>query len=546
MSKGIQREEAYRNYLERKERPLPRLERDDTEELLRRFHPDYAEDKKVSLRVGVNRGDRCHRQVAELLQADPMIDDADLAGAQVVETDILVIGGGGAACAAALVASDRGARVILVTKLRLGDSNTVMAEGGIQAAIDKDDTPRMHFEDTLKGGHNKGDKELIARMVTDGPEVILWLIRQGMQFDQDQFGDLLTRRAGGATADRVVYCSDYTGLEMMRVLREGVRKSTIEVFEYSPAVELLSNEEGNCAGAVIFSLDSRTYTLIKAEAVILATGGIGRLHLNGFPTSNHFGATGDGMVLAYRIGAKLLDLDSYQYHPTGMAFPVHLRGFLVTEGVRSAGAHLLNGLGERFVDELRPRDYLTAAVLRECSEGRAVAVDEDTVGVWLDTPTLERAEPGILQKLFPKLLNRFKKSEIDPEKEPLLVFPTLHYQNGGVMIDENGQTSVVGLYSAGEVCGGIHGTNRIMGNALLEIISFGRRAGEKASENIRGRGHKNVTIEHLRRLRRELALAGMSMASKSPILFPKISNFRGGSGPGSGDNDEEGQPGPSK
>jgi succinate dehydrogenase / fumarate reductase flavoprotein subunit/L-aspartate oxidase len=324
---------------------------------------------------------------------------------------------------------------------------------------------------------------------------------------------------------------------MMRVLREGVRKSNIEVLEYSPAVELLSNEDGNCAGAVIFSLDSGAYTLVKAEAVILATGGIGRLHLNGFPTSNHFGATGDGMVMAYRIGAKLLGLDSYQYHPTGMASPTHLKGFLVTEGVRSAGAHLLNGLSERFVDELKPRDYVSASILRECSEGRAVAVDQDTSGVWLDTPALERADPGILQKRFPKLLHRFKKSRIDPEKEPLLVFPTLHYQNGGIQIDEYGRTTVNGLYSAGEVCGGIHGTNRIMGNALLEIISFGRKAGAKATESLPGRGHKKVTIEHLRGLRRELAHTRMPMEKKSPILFPEISNFGKGS---AGDNDGKG------
>jgi succinate dehydrogenase / fumarate reductase flavoprotein subunit/L-aspartate oxidase len=187
MTKGINKKKAYKNYLAEKERSLPPLARDDTEELLGRFHPDYSEDWFETLKVGVNRGDKCHRQVAEILQADPMIDDADLAGAQVVETDILAIGGGGAACAAALIAEEMGARVILATKLRLGDSNTVMAEGGIQASIEKDDTPQMHFDDTFKGGHNQGDRLLIARMVMDGPDVVRWLIRQGMQFDEDQF-----------------------------------------------------------------------------------------------------------------------------------------------------------------------------------------------------------------------------------------------------------------------------------------------------------------------------------------------------------------------
>ena len=519
MSKGISREEALKVYHERSADVQPPLEV-DIPELLKGYHPDYDESSMELLKVGVNSGDRCHHALAKLLQADAIIDEADLAGSTVYETDVLVIGGGGAGCAAALVAAEKGARVILATKLRLGDSNTVMAEGGIQASIEKNDSPQMHYDDTIRGGHNCADNNLVKKLVMDAPDVIRWLITQGMNFDEDQFGDLVTRRAGGTTADRIVYYRDYTGLEMMKALREGVLNRKVDVWEYNPVVELLSNESGHCAGAVVQSLNKQTYTMIKAKAVIMATGGIGRLHLNDFPTSNHLGATADGLVLAYRLGAKLRDLDSFQYHPTGMAFPAHMCGSLITEGIRSAGAHLLNAKGERFIEELKARDCVTSAILRECAEGRGIKVDEDIQGVWIDTPTLERENPGILEKRFPKVLQTGKMCNIDPRVEPLLIYPTLHYQNGGALIDEDGATTVRGLYCVGEVSGGIHGRNRIMGNALLEIISFGRRAGAKASGLIHGRGHKKASVEHVSRLRRELTHAGLSMDMKTPVLFP--------------------------
>ncbi|MCW8829557.1 MAG: FAD-binding protein [Gammaproteobacteria bacterium] len=493
--------------------------------MLEQYHPDYRADTLDTIKVGPNSGDRCHRQLAELLQADARIDEADLAGAPVVKTDVLVIGGGGAGCAAALVARQAGAEVILATKLRLGDSNTVMAEGGIQASIEKSDTPQMHFDDTLKAGHFNAERELVAAMVKDGPDVIRWLIQQGMQFDLDEFGDLLTRRAGGTSANRVCYYRDYTGLEMMRVLREAVQNSDIDVWDYSPAVELLANESGHCAGAVLSNLKNCSYVQVVAKTVIIATGGIGRMHLNGFPTSNHFGATGDGLILAYRLGAKLRELDSFQYHPTGLAWPQHLAGSLITEGVRSAGTWLLNGHGERFIDELLPRDVVAAAILRECAEGRGITIEDGVCGVWLDTPGLELRNPGILQQRFPKLLNLGKKAGIDPSRSPLLIYPTLHYQNGGVVIDANGATTVPGLYCVGEASGGIHGKNRIMGNALLEIISFGRRAGEHAAAQRHNKGHKQVGLEHLSRLRRELTISGMPMERKSPMLFPDCAKF---------------------
>ncbi len=481
MSKGIEINKAKENYGAKESSRSGDFTGAEVpvEELLKAFHPDHK-DNTEEMQVGVNKGDSCHEQLAALLQADSMIDEADLAGTRVFETDVLVIGGGGAGCAAALKAVEGGVKVIMATKLRLGDSNTVMAEGGIQASIEKEDTPQMHFDDTIKGGHHKGNPELVKQLIMDAPDVIRWLIEQGMQFDTNEFGDLLTRRAGGTSANRVVFCKDYTGLEMMRVLREAVRNKRIEVWEYHPAIELLTDKLGNIAGAVLKNVDEGFYVIIKAKSVILTTGGLGRLHLNGFPTSNHFGATGDGLVLAYRAGAKLKNLDSFQYHPTGLAWPKHLSGFLITEGVRSAGATLINGRGDRFVNELKARDYVTAAILKECEEGRGVIVDEGTSnevrGVWLDTAGLEKKEPGIIEKRFPRLIQTGKTCGIDPREEPILIHPTLHYQNGGVEIDSGCKTSVKGLYASGEVSGGIHGTNRLMGNALLEIISFGRTA----------------------------------------------------------------------
>jgi succinate dehydrogenase / fumarate reductase flavoprotein subunit/L-aspartate oxidase len=444
-------------------------------------------------------------------------------------TDVLIIGGGGGGCAAALTAAKQGARVILATKLRLGDSNTVMAEGGIQAAVGEDDSPQLHFEDTLRAGHFCGEPELVAQMVMDGPDVIRWLIQLGVMFDLEEGrpmgGNLLRKKPGGASAARILSYRDYTGLEMMRVLREAVDLDpAVEVWNRCPAVELLSDERGRCAGAVIYNLESRTYVLVRARAVILATGGAGRLHLNAFPTSNHYGATADGLVLAYRIGAHLRELDSFQYHPTGIAYPAHLAGGLISEAARSAGAKLINGEGERFVDELKPRDVVASAILRECAQGRGIDRDGQT-GVFLDTPTLEMENPGILAKRLVTLRHLARKCGHDAAVEPFLVYPTLHYQNGGVAIDKDGATSVPGLFCVGEVTGGIHGRNRLMGNALLDILSMGRRAGAKAAESGAGAMAGRAGIGHVHAWQRQLTLAGLPLHVKAPQLFPGYAHF---------------------
>ena len=528
MATGIPYTEARARY---RSGATPALRADDItiDALLKAYHPDHGPNGRTALAVGVNRGDPCQPELARRLQANALIDDVDLAGAQMTTTDVLVVGGGGAGCAAALAAAQAGAQVTLATKLRLGDSNTVMAEGGIQAAVGADDSLQMHFEDTLRAGHWCGDPELVAQMVTDGPDVIRWLIKLGMQFDLEDDrpigGNLLRKKAGGASAPRILSYRDYTGLEMMRVLREAVDLDPkVAVWNRCPVVEMLSDDRGRCVGAVVYDLEWRCFVLVRARAVILATGGAGRLHLNGFPTSNHYGATADGLVLAYRIGARLRELDSFQYHPTGIAHPPHVSGGLVSEAARSAGARLINGQGERFVDELKPRDVVASAILRECAEGRGIERGGQ-VGVFLDTPTLELENPGILEKRLVTLRHLAHKCGHDPALEPFLVYPTLHYQNGGVAIDKDGACAVAGLYCVGEVAGGLHGRNRLMGNSLLDILSMGRRAGAKAAQAagtfIAGR----AGIGHVHAWQRELTTAGLPLHVKAPQLFPPYANF---------------------
>ena len=222
-------------------------------------------------------------------------------------------------------------------------------------------------------------------------------------------------------------------------------------------------------------MDNGQWLVVKAGAVILATGGSGRLHIQGFPTSNHFGATGDALVLSYRMGGKLLHPDTFQYHPTGAVFPEQLAGQLVTEGIRSDGAHLVNRNGERFINEMDTRDVVSSAIIRECVEGRGVMTAAGRMGVWLDVPLIDLIHgEGSLAKRFPAMIKQYARYDLDLRKEPVLIYPTLHYQNGGVQIDTNGESTVENLFVAGEASGGVHGRNRLMGNSLLDLIVFGQ------------------------------------------------------------------------
>src|SRR3990172_739151 len=283
-------------------------------------------------------------------------------------------------------------------------------------------------------------------------------MRLGVLFDRDEAGNLKMRGGGGTSVPRVLTCRDYTGLELMRVLKDAVINEQIRVLEFAPAVELLSGADGACVGAVLKNLDNDRHIVVQAKVIILATGGSGRLHIQRFPTSNHFGATGDGLALAYRLGAALLYIDTFQYHPTGSVYPEPMAGLLVTEALRSAGAQLVNAKGERFVNEMETRDVVASAVIRECHEGRGVATPGGRLGVWLDIPVVDRLHgEGTIEQRFPNMCRLFSRYGIDIKTSPVLIYPTLHYQNGGIRVDEQGQSTVIRLLVAGEASRGLHG-----------------------------------------------------------------------------------------
>ena len=241
----------------------------------------------------------------------------------------------------------------------------------------------------MKGGHHKNNPGLLKMMVENGPAIADWLLSLGVMFDRDESGNLKVRKGGGSSKPRLLTCSDYTGLEIIRVLKDEVLNRGIRVQEFAPVVELLSDENGNCSGAVLKDLDNQRYLIVSAKTVILATGGIGRLHIQGFPTSNHYGATADALPLAYRMGANLIYIDTFQYHPTGVIFPEQLAGALITEGLRSDGAQLVNRHGKRFVNEMDTRDVVSSAIIRECKEGRGVMTSAGRDGVWIDIPIVD-------------------------------------------------------------------------------------------------------------------------------------------------------------
>jgi succinate dehydrogenase / fumarate reductase flavoprotein subunit/L-aspartate oxidase len=504
----------------RRKQTFPRLSPADRDQLIHKYHPDYRASAYRPLRFGPNEGEKTVVELATLLEGDSPIDDRiDLIPHH--HADVLVIGGGGAGCAAALHAHEAGAKVILATKLRLGDSNSVMAQGGMQVSVAPEDSPVTHFLDTLKGGHMENDHHLLKVMVEEGPSIAKWLIDLGVLFDRQADGNLHVKKGGGSSKPRLLTCSDYTGLEIMRVLKDEVINRKIQLLEFCAAVELLGDGDGTCTGAVLKDLDNQQYVVVAAKSVIVATGGIGRLHIQGFPTSNHYGATGDGLCLCYRIGAKLSHIDTFQYHPSGAVYPEQLIGALVTEGIRSEGGHLVNARGERFVNELDTRDVVSSSIIRECEEGRGIRTMSGRVGVWLDTPLLDVEHgPGTVEKHFPAMVRQFERFGIDISKEPVLIYPTLHYQNGGVKIDTNSETEVNNLFVAGEASGGLHGRNRLMGNSLLDLMVFGKRAGLTAAARAGSMKHGKLTLKHLERFRAEAKRHGDLSGVVSPMILP--------------------------
>ena len=520
MEESIAKVEATRE--RRLKEAFPRITLDEKTPLLRVFHPDYVEGAMRELLVGPNKGEHTPNELADLLEGNSHInpDEIDLKAVD-YDVDVLVIGGGGAGASAALLAQEQGANVMLVTKLRLGDANTVGAQAGTQAADRPNDSPAIHYMDVMGGGGFTNIPELVEALVKDAPEVIQWLEQLGVIWDKEPDGSLHELSGGGASRRRLHSARDYTGLEEMRVLRDEVRNRQIDVLEFAPVVELILDDKGQAAGAVLMNLETREMSLVRAKAVVIATGGGGRLHYQDYPTTNHYGATADGLVIAYRAGAKLIFMDTMQYHPTGVAYPQQIVGQLITEKVRTLGAQLTSIDGEQFIHQLDTRDVVASAIIRECRErGKGLVTSTGQPGVWLDSPMIDiiRGKGTILREL-PAMYRQFKRFDIDMTEEPILAYPTLHYQNGGILINADAATEIPGLFAAGEVEGGVHGRNRLIGNSTLDILVFGRRAGRSAGQWAKKAKLGSPSLDHVRRWQSQLKKAGV--ASNRPIS-PKL------------------------
>ena len=521
MLESIKKVEATRE--ERMKTEPRRMTAEEKETLLKEYHPDYRADGFAEIKVGPNKGENAPKELTDLLHSNSRLlkDKVDLSKVD-YETDVLVIGGGGAGSSAAIEANEAGADVMIVTKLRIGDANTMMAEGGIQAADKENDSPVQHYLDAFGGGHFAARPELLRRLVMEAPDAIRWLNDLGVMFDKEEDGRMVTTHGGGTSRKRMHACKDYSGAEIMRNLRDEVLNRNIPVIEFTSAVELIKDDKGQVAGAVLLNMETGDYLVAKAKTVVIATGGAGRLHYQNFPTSNHYGATADGLVLGYRAGAPLLYQDTIQYHPTGVAYPSQLFGALVTEKVRSLGAMLVNKDGEAYAHPLETRDVSASAIIRECANGKGVDTPQGK-GVWLDTPMIEIiGGEGTIEKRIPAMFRMYLNYGIDMRKQPILVYPTLHYQNGGLEIGGEGFTKAIdNLLVAGEAVGGIHGRNRLMGNSLLDIIVFGRNAGKAAAKKAKEVTLGEMNLDHIDAYAKELEEAGLATDAVSPLLLPK-------------------------
>jgi succinate dehydrogenase / fumarate reductase flavoprotein subunit len=522
MEESIRKVEATRE--RRLKEAFPRITLEERMPLLQKYHPDYIAEGMRQLLVGPNKGERTPNELADLLEGNSRLDPDKIDLNKIdYDVDVLVIGGGGAGAAATLLAQENGANVLLATKLRLGDANTVGAQAGTQAADRANDSPAIHYLDVMGGGGFTNVPELVEALVKDAPSVIQWLESLGVNWDKEPDGSMHELSGGGTSRKRMHAARDYTGLEEMRVVRDEVRNREINVLEFSPAIELIMDDKGQVAGAILVNLETNELSLVRAKAVVIAAGGMGRTHIQGFPTTNHYGATADGLVLAYRVGAPLIFMDTMQYHPTGAAYPLQILGLLVTEKVRTLGAQLVNVDGEQFCFPLDPRDIVASCIIRECKERhKGVTTPTEQVGVWLDSPMIEIIRgTGTIARELPAMIRQFGRFDIDITKQPMLIYPTLHYQNGGILINPNAATKVPGLFAAGECEGGVHGRNRLIGNSTLDIFVFGRRAGRAAAQHAEEVQLGSLSLAHVRRWQRELEEAGLAQARPiSPLLLP--------------------------
>ena len=410
---------------------------------------------------------------------------------EVREHDVLIIGAGGAGLRAAIAATERGLSVGVVTKSLLGKAHTVMAEGGVAASmgnVDPDDGWQTHFMDTMRSGKFLNNWRMAEIFAKEAPDRVYELEQWGALFNRTEEGKISQRPFGGHTYRRLCHVGDRTGLEMIRTLQERTLATEAKVYMETTVTRLFKNDEGRVVGALAYTRESGRFIHFKAKAVVMATGGWGR---NYKVTSNSWEGTGDGAVLAFDAGAELVDMEMVQFHPTGMVWPPGVRGLLVTEGVRGEGGVLRNSEGERYMEnydpekmELSTRDVVARANYTEVTEGRG----SPHGGVYLDITHL--GYNGIMKKL-PTMYEQFKNlADIDISQEPMEVFPTIHYVMGGIKVDaETCETNVPGLFAAGECAGGLHGANRLGGNSLSDLLVFGRRAGEGATEYVKSNGY---------------------------------------------------------
>ena len=403
--------------------------------------------------------------------------------------DVLVIGAGGAGLRAAIEAHSRGARTAIVCKSLLGKAHTVMAEGGIAAAmsnVDAADDWRTHFRDTMRGGKFLNNWRMAQIHAHESPERVRELEQWGALFDRTADGNILQRAFGGHSFKRLCHVGDRTGLEMIRTLQDRGVHMGFDVYMECAITRLLKDGE-RIAGALGYWRENGRFIVFKAKSIVIATGGIGKAWRI---TSNSWEYTGDGMALAYDAGAELMDMEFVQFHPTGMVWPPGVQGILVTEAVRGEGGVLTNKDGERFMQrydpkkmELSTRDVVARAIYTEAREGRGT----EHGGAYLD---ISHKPAEYVKKKLPSMYHQFRElADVDITKGPMEVGPTCHYMMGGIRVDaESAQTNVPGLFAAGEAAAGLHGANRLGGNSLSDLLVFGRRAGLAAAAQAKQAG----------------------------------------------------------
>jgi succinate dehydrogenase / fumarate reductase flavoprotein subunit/L-aspartate oxidase len=392
-----------------------------------------------------------------------------------VSFDVLVVGSGASGLAAALSAERVGARVALITKGTLQSCNSAKAQGGIQAAFGEDDSAELHAEDVWRSSHETADRRLVEILTGEARSAIRWLEELGVEFTRQNGGYRLAK-CGGASRKRLLQVGDRTGHAITTALRGAVEASTAETVPKSPLEALEPAGNGWCARCGEQTLEAAT--------VVLAAGGrcYREAEERGELSTNHPGATGEVTRIALDLGAEARDLDALQYHPNGGAWPPNTQGYSIPETTRAYGAVLVNADGEEFTDSLGPRDAVSQAIFDEVEKGKGVSTPDGRPAVYLDTT---RIKPEDAEISLPYMLRRYRAAGIDPLAEPILTYPVLHYQNGGLVVDAEAQTTLEGLYACGEIAGGAHGRNRMMGNSLLECCVFGRRAGRAAAEKAR-------------------------------------------------------------